>query len=189
MSKSHVAKKSYINFFVPVTLKSVQQLFNIIQDKLRSGTETITILISTPGGQVNAGITAYNFLMGIPAEVITHNTGQVDSIGMVIYCAGSKRHCSPNSRFLIHGIGFDAKAGQRFNEGILAERIEGLKNERITISEIISSNSKRSLKEVEDDMFKGVIWTPKQAIDYGLVHDIKTKLFEKGADVEQVREF
>ena len=189
MSKSPKTKKSYINFSVPVTVRSVQQLFQIIQSKLRSGTTTFTILISSPGGQVNAGITAYNFLMGIPAEVITHNTGQVDSIGVVIYCAGSKRYCSPNTRFLIHGIGFDAKPGQRFTESLVGEKLESLKQDRITISEIISLNSKRSLEEVEKDMFKGVVWTPKQAIDYGLAHEIKTKLFEKGADVEQVTEF
>ena len=68
MPKSRKVKKSHINFFVPVTLKSVQKLFEIVQKKLRNGAETITILISSPRGQVNAGITAYNFLMGIPVE-------------------------------------------------------------------------------------------------------------------------
>lgn len=174
---------------MPITLTSVQELVRIVQKKLMNGVESITILLSSPGGQVSAGITAYNFLMGIPAEVVTFNTGQVDSIGVVLYCAGLKRYCSPNSRFLIHGIGFDAIQGQRFDERYLAERIEGLKNERITISEIISSNSKMSLEQVEGDMFKGVILTPQQAIKYGLVHEIKKALFEKGADVEQVTNF
>jgi ATP-dependent protease ClpP protease subunit len=164
-------------------------MFDIIRNKLRNGTDAFTILISTPGGQVTPGITAYNFLKGIPAEVITHNMGQIDSIGVVIFCAGAKRYCSPNTRFLIHGIGFDTKEGERFNEGLLAERLEGLKSERITISKIISENSKRSLEEIERDMYKGVVWTPEQAIDYGLVHEIRTELFRKGEDVEQVREY
>jgi ATP-dependent Clp endopeptidase proteolytic subunit ClpP len=186
---SHNVRESYIVFPVPITLRSVQELFNILRNKLREGTESLTILISSPGGQVNAGISAYNFLKGIPAEVITHNTGQVDSIGVVVFCAGSKRYCSPDTRFLIHGIGFDAKEGQRFNEGLLAERLEGLKNERITVSKIISNNTKKSLEEVENDMYKGVVWTPEQSIDYGLVHEIRTQLFEKGAIVEQVNVF
>ena len=70
-------------------------------------------------------------------------------LGVAIYCAGSRRYCSPNSRFLIHGIGFDARQGQRFDERLLGERPEGPKNDRITISRIISENTRRSLEEVE----------------------------------------
>jgi len=32
-------------------------------------------------------------------------------------------------------------------------------------------------------MFKGITLTPEQAKDYGLVHEIKAELFEKGAEV------
>jgi ATP-dependent protease ClpP protease subunit len=77
MSKSKGIKKSYINFFVPVTQRSVQQLMAIIREKLRKGAETITILISSPGGQVSAGVTAHNFLKGIPAEVIACMLGHL----------------------------------------------------------------------------------------------------------------
>lgn len=186
MSKKQVKKKSYINLISPIDPQSVQRLINLIRNKLRSGFESFTIIISSPGGSTNSGITAYNYLKGIPAEIITHNIGIVHSIAVVVFCAGSKRYCSPNSQFLIHGIGFNAKEGQRFNETLLEERLQDMKNQRITISEIISQNSKKSLKEIEEAMYKGAVWTPKQATEYGLVHEIRAKLFEKGADVEQV---
>jgi ATP-dependent protease ClpP protease subunit len=32
------------------------------------------------------GLTAYNYLKGIPATVTTHNIGSVDSIGVALYC-------------------------------------------------------------------------------------------------------
>jgi ATP-dependent Clp protease protease subunit len=137
---------------------------------------------------VRAGIAAYNYLKGIPAEAITHNHGQTDSVAVVVFCAGSKRYCSSNARFLIHGIGFDAQPNQRFDERFLGERLEGLRNDRETISKIISENSNRSLKEVEEDMFRGVVWSSQQAIDFGLVHEIKGQLFEKGADVVSIVE-
>lgn len=179
-------EKSYVIFSVPVDISTAQKFINIILGKLKEGKKIITVLIASPGGQVSAGINIYNFLKGIPAEVITHNFGQSDSIAVTIFCAGSKRYCTPDSRFLIHGIGFDAAQGQRFDEGLLGERLEGLKNDRITISKIISANSKRSTKEVEDDMLKGVVWTPEQAVGNGLVHEIRRELFEKGADVVQI---
>jgi ATP-dependent protease ClpP protease subunit len=61
--------------------------------------------------------------------------------------------------------------------------LEGLKNERETLSKIISDNTKRSLKDVERDMFKGVVWIPQQAVEYGLVYEMKKELFPKGSDV------
>jgi ATP-dependent Clp protease protease subunit len=178
--------RAHINYTAGVTDKSVQQLLVAVQENLRRNVSSFTILISSPGGLVRAGIAAYNYLKGIPAEVITHNYGQADSIAILLFCAGSKRYSSPNARFLIHGIGFDAQPGQRFDERLLKERLEALKNERETISKIISENSKRSLQQVQEDMFQGVVWTPEQAKDYGLVHEIREPLFERGTTVTSI---
>jgi ATP-dependent Clp protease protease subunit len=158
----------------------------LVNAKIKEGKQRITVLISSPGGQVAAGISIHNFLRGLPVEIITHNFGQSDSISVIIFCAGTRRYTTPNSRFLIHGIGFDAKEGQRFDERLLGERLEGIKNERIVISTIISQNTTRSLENIETDMLRGVVWSPEQAIEYGLVHEIKSELYERGAEVSQV---
>jgi ATP-dependent Clp protease protease subunit len=177
---------SYIILSQAIDMNVAQRLVNLVLDRLRAGKTSIVVLISSPGGQVAGGMAIYNFLKGLPAEVITHNFGQADSIAVTIFCAGAKRYCTPDSRFLIHGIGFNVGQGERFDERSIGERLEALKNERLTISKIISENSKRTTKEIEDDMFKGVIWTPEQAVANGLVHQIKKELFEKGADVVQL---
>jgi ATP-dependent Clp protease protease subunit len=178
--------KSYIILSQLIDNNVAQRLTTLILEKLKAGKTTITILIASPGGQVAAGIAIYNLLKGLPTEIITHNFGQSDSIAVTIFCAGSKRYCTPDARFLIHGIGFNAGQGDRFDERLLGEKIEELKNSRITISKIISENSKRSTTEIEEGMLKGVVWTAEQAIANGLVHEIKQELFERGADVVQV---
>jgi len=181
-------KETYINYVAQITDRSVSQFLATVQNELQEGADKITVLISSPGGMVRDGISAYNYLKGIPAEVTTHNYGQTDSIAIVIFCAGSKRYCSPNARFLIHGIGFDAQPNQRFDERALRERLREIENERVTISKIISENSTRSLKEIEEEMFQGVVWNPQEAMKYGLVHEIREQLFEKGAKVINVLE-
>lgn len=178
--------KSYLILSQLIDVNIAQKLTTIVLEKLKLGKTSITLLISSPGGQVAAGISIYNFLKGIPAEVITHNFGQSDSIAVTIFCAGSKRYCTPDTRFLIHGIGFNAGQGERFDERLLGERLEAIKNERITLSKIISENSTKSIKEIEEDMLKGVVWTPEQAIANGLVHEVRKELFERGADVVQL---
>ena len=173
----------YIRYFGPIDDERVKKLMATVEQKLKEGRERFVILISSPGGQVFQGISAYNFLKGIPAEVITYNFGSVDSIAVCLFCAGSKRFCVPHGRFLIHGIGFDVPAGARFDEKSLGERITDLKNERETICRIIADNTGKKLEDVEQDMLKGITLTPEEAKGYGLVHEIKTELFEKQAEV------
>ena len=173
----------YIRYFGPIDDERVKKLLTTLEQKLKERRERFVVLISSPGGSVFQGISVYNFLKGIPAEVVTHNFGSVDSIAVCLYCAGTKRLCVPHARFLIHGIGFDAPAGARFDEKLLGERIANLKNERETICRIIADNTRKKLEDVEQDMFKGITLTSEQARDYGLVHEIKSELFEKQAEV------
>ncbi len=173
----------YVRYFGPIDDERVKKLMATLEQKLREGRERFVILISSPGGSVFQGISAYNFLKGIPAELVTHNFGSIDSIAVCLFCAGTKRLCVPHARFLIHGIGFDAPVGARFDEKLLGERIANLKNERETICRIITDNTGKKLEDVEQDMFTGITLTSEQAKDYGLVHEIKSELFEKQAEV------
>jgi ATP-dependent Clp endopeptidase proteolytic subunit ClpP len=173
----------YIRYFGPIDDERVKKLMATLEQKLKEGIERFVILISSPGGQVFHGISAYNFLKGIPAEIQTHNFGSTDSSAICLFCAGAKRLCVPHGRFLIHGIGFDVQAGARFNEKSLGEHMTRLKNERETICRIIADNTGKKLEDIEQDMLNAITLTAEQAKDYGLVHEIKSDLFEKGAEV------
>ena len=173
----------YIRYFGPIDDERVKKLMATLEQKLKEGVERFVILISSPGGQVSPGVSAYNFLKGIPTEVVAHNFGSIDSMAICLFCAGSKRLCVPHARFLIHGIGLNVSAGARFDEKSMGEHITRLKNERETICRIIADNTGKKLEDVEQDMFNGITLTAEQAKDYGLVHEIKSELFEKGAEV------
>jgi len=175
-------KTAYINFFGQINPQSTAHLMSVIQQKLKDGVERFVILISSGGGQVRSGISAYNFLKGIPAEVITHNYGDVSSVAIVLFCAGSKRMCVPNARFLLHGIVLNVEK-TRFNEKSLTERLKGLKIDRENIAKVIAANSDKTEEEVDEDMLEGITLNPHEAIEYGLVHDIKPELIEKGAEL------
>ena len=173
----------YIRYFGPIDDERVKKLMTTLEQKLKEGIERFAILISSPGGQVSPGVSAYNFLKGIPAEVITHNFGSIDSMAVCLFCAGSERLCVPHGRFLIHGIGLNIAAGTRFDEKSIGEHISRLKNERETICRIIADNTGKKLEDVEQDMFSGITLTAEQAKDYGLVSEIKSELFKKQAEV------
>lgn len=169
----------YINFNLQINPESTQAFFKIIQKQLSEGMEKLHLLISSPGGNVDPGIAIYNFLKGLPIEVNTHNYGSCDSIAALVFCAGKNRYTVNNSRFLIHGIGITMK-DQRFNESQLEETLKSIKNQRETISKIIAKECNKKLEDVENDMLKGIILTPQEAIGYGLATEVKDELISKG---------
>jgi len=174
---------TYIRFFAAINVKTVNALIQTIERKLKEGAERFVLLISSGGGNVGSGISGYNFLRGIPAEVTTHNFGVVDSVAVVLFCGGAKRLCVPHARFLLHGIGFDVNNPTRFDEKRLDEEMKGLRMHRENIGRIIADSCGRGTKEVDQDILASVVLGSKQAVDYGLVHEIKSDLLPKGVEV------
>ena len=174
---------TYIRFTKGVDEASIQQLMNVIQQELSRGVNHFVILMSSPGGSVHWGVTAYTFLKGIPADVETHAFGRVNSVAIPIYCAGRRRYTTPNSSFMMHGVGFNVPANTRFDEKSLDERMKSLKNDINSIAKIIAENSVKSEEEIKDAMYVGTVLTTEQAVEYGLVHEVKEELFQRRARV------
>jgi ATP-dependent Clp protease protease subunit len=102
------------------------KLFTAIDAFVAAGVERIHLLINTPGGSVNDGIAIFNYLRGCNVEVITHNFGMVDSIGGVIFCAGSKRLSVPHARFLVHPVAMTFPEKATVGGQALLERLNSL---------------------------------------------------------------
>lgn len=175
--------KVVIRFMAEVNQQSTHSLINTVEAQLAGGAKKIKILISSLGGSVFHGISAYNFLKGIPAEVETHNFGSVDSIATVIFCAGTKRYCVPNARFLIHSVGWGSQSPVRFEEKQINELLNGLKIDRENIAKIVAENCKKTQKQIEDVMFEGTTLSPQEAKDFGLVHEVSKILTDQTTQI------
>jgi hypothetical protein len=46
-------------------------------------------------------------------QLVTHNVGNVDSIGTVIYLAGEERFACPQATFMLHGVSFQTPTTAR----------------------------------------------------------------------------
>jgi len=176
-------KPVVIRFFAPVIDATVNALMNSVDQKMKQGIKDFIILVSSPGGSVIHGLSAYNYLKGLPASITTHNFGSVDSIGIVIYCAGSKRLSVPQARFLFHGVSAQFRGEQNLDEKLLEERLKGLRIDMENIAKVVAANTGKSAKEVTDAMFERITLNPEEAQSWGLVHEIKSELFEAGSEV------
>lgn len=175
-------KPTIIKFLGPVIEETINALMAAIDQKMIKGAKEFILLISSPGGSVFHGLSAYNYLKGLPVEISTHNFGSVDSIGVILYCAGKKRYSSPQARFLIHGVTANFPKCS-LEEKQLEERIKGLKIDMENIAKVIAANTGKKINEVTDAMLDRTTLNPEEAKKWGLVHEIKSELFELGSEV------
>ncbi len=176
-------KPVVIRFFAPVIDATVNTLMSAVDQKMKQGAKEFIILISSPGGSVIHGLSAYNYLKGLPASITTHNFGSVDSIGIVIYCAGSRRLSVPQARFLFHGVNVQFRGEQNLEEKLLVERLNGLKMDMENIAKIVATNTGKNVKDITNAMIERTTLNPEEAQSWGLVHEIKSELFEEGSEV------
>jgi ATP-dependent protease ClpP protease subunit len=176
-------KPVVIRFFAPVIDATVNALMSAVDQKMKQGIKDFIILISSPGGSVIHGLSAYNYLKGLPASITTHNFGSVDSIGIVLYCAGSKRLSVPQARFLFHGVNVQFKGEQNLDEKLLEERLKGLRIDMENIAKVIAANTGKNAEDVTNAMIERTTLNPEEAQSWGLVHEIKSELFEAGSEV------
>jgi len=177
----------YVKFFAPVMQDSINVLMQVVDKKLNQGAKKMGLLISTPGGDVFYGLSAYNYLRGIPLEITTHNFGSADSIGVVLYCAGTRRLSVPHARFLLHGVMCNFTQPASLEEKQLEERLKGLQIDMGNIARIIADTIRKDKQQILQDMQNRTTLYPEQAIEYGLVHEIKSELFEAGAEVISIQ--
>lgn len=98
-------RRDVFHFYGPVTRGSIQNLRNMIFEAVyQHDSDDITLVISSEGGDLNPGFTAYQFLRSLPATITTVNMCTVESIAVPIYLAGEQRMAMQGSRFLLHSF-------------------------------------------------------------------------------------
>ncbi|MDH4292164.1 MAG: hypothetical protein OEV56_06105, partial [Dehalococcoidia bacterium] len=63
------------------------------------------------------------------------------------------------------------------------ERLKGLRIDMENIAKVIAANTGKSAKDATDAMIERITLNPEEARSWGLVHEIKSELFEEGSEV------
>ncbi|WP_322806618.1 ClpP family protease [Thermanaerothrix sp.] len=181
-------KKSTFGLWHLLFLKRQTNYYNTLVMRFGTNANEYIYYMSSPGGSVFHGLSIYNFLKGIPTEVFTYNFSTVDSIGIVIYCAGSKRFSVHHARFLIHGVRFNISGNASFDDKQIEEHLKSLRIDQENIARVIADTPGKPLHKIEEDMNNHITLNPNQAKDYGLVHEIKSELLPIDVDFFVIRE-
>jgi len=178
---------AYIRLFAPVDNNSMIALLSICDQIVARGTGRIHLLISTPGGSVFHGISVYNYLRGLPVELVTHNFGAVDSTGLVVFSAGKTRLSVPNARILMHGVSATVPGPAALTEDQLQESLKSLRIDASYIARIIAEHSRKTEKEIHEAMLVKTTFDPKEAIAFGLVDRIEPVEIPAGTNVYAIQ--
>lgn len=163
------------------------QLFGILQDNLTSypSLKTIKVLLSSDGGYVESGFRIHNYLRGLHErhglQVVTHNTGSVQSAAVDIYCSGNQRIASPYSVFMVHDSSREIEGRYDVKEIKNLEEEDSLGT---NASHRIFSDCTNVPIKAADGMFaEQSYFGPDQALELGLAHSITPATFDRSADI------
>jgi len=137
----------------------------------------IMLYINSPGGSVTAGLAIFDTMQHIRADVNTICLGQAASMGAFLLSAGTpgKRMALPHSRILIHQP-LGGAQGQATDIQIQAAEIGRIKR---TLNELLAKHTGQSFKKIEKDTDRDYIMTPEEALEYGMVDKVITKIEKK----------
>ena len=176
----------YIRLLAPITPDTANALLQSIDNLLKMKVEKIHLLISSPGGDVSQGIAIHNYLKHLPIELSTYNIGIVDSIGVIIYCAGKNRFCDSRARFLIHNPKLNLQGTFQLDEKQLSEFLKSLQNDKENIAGIISDTTGHAISEIMDLMSQPTTFTEKEAKELGLVNSISELIIPFGTNITTI---
>lgn len=173
----------YVSFSAEIIPSTTESLISVMTGCATAQVQKVYLLISTPGGSVMNGMNLYNILKGMPFELITHNVGNVDSIGNAVFLAGEKRYATANATFMFHGVGFNASQNQRFEEKNLRERLGSILSDQRRIGNIMSQHTNLSSEEISRLFREAQTKDARYAIDKGIIHEVRDAQIPTGCPV------
>ena len=176
-------KVVYVSFSAEIIPKTTESLIAALSNCANAQAAEVRLLLSTPGGQVMSGINLYNVLKAMPFRLVTHNVGNVDSIGNAVFLAGEHRIACPHSTFMFHGVGFDSPAGLRLEEKFLRERLDGILADQNRIASIIAERTNLSSKQIKPLFREAKTKDATYAVGAGIVHEVLDLNVPAGAPV------
>ncbi|MBR1377215.1 MAG: ATP-dependent Clp protease proteolytic subunit [Bacilli bacterium] len=132
--------------------------------------DDISMYINSPGGVITSGMAIYDTMNFIKSDVSTICIGMAASMAAVLLSSGKKgkRYILPNGEVMIHQP-LGGAEGQATEIKIAAERILKLKDK---LNKILSKNTGKNLKVIEEDTERDYFLSSKEALEYGIVDEI-----------------
>lgn len=176
----------YVSFSAEIIPSTTEALIAVMAQCANQGVPEVHLLLSTPGGAVMNGLNLYNVLRAMPFTLVTHNVGNVDSIGNAIFLAGERRYACPHSTFMFHGVGFDSPVGLRLEEKFLRERLDGILADQKRIGSILEERTQLTKEDVATLFLEATTKDAPYAASVGIVDEVRDVDIPPGSPIQSL---
>ena len=139
----------------------------------------ITLYIDSPGGSVTAGLSIYDVMQAVSADIHTVCVGTAASMAAVLFAAGDRREILRHGEVMVHdplvsgGISGSALAVQDKSDRLMAKRK--------VLCGILAQHTGKTLKQIYKVTAKDTYFGAEEAVQYGLADAVIEKLERRSA--------
>lgn len=138
-----------------------------------SGAE-ITLLINSPGGDVNSGLALYDVMKSLSCPIRTVCLGTAASMAAILFAAGNRREILPHGRVMIHDpLIPDSSGGSALQMQAVSDR---LLQSRKVLCTILAECTGKSLQQIYRKTCKDTYFDAEGAVAFGLADCIVHKI-------------
>jgi ATP-dependent Clp protease protease subunit len=177
-------KTVYVSFSAEINAGTTESLIGAMANLANQGASEVRFLMSTPGGAVMNGINIYNVLRAMPFKLVTHNVGNMDSIGNAIFLAGEERYACAHSTFMFHGVSANFLPGTtQLDAKQLRENLGNVDADELRIGSIIEQRSKLTQAQVRTFFREAHTMDATEATSAGIIDEIRDVQIPAGSPV------
>ena len=138
-----------------------------------SGAE-ITLLINSPGGDVNSGLALYDVMKSLSCPIRTVCLGTAASMAAILFAAGNRREILPHGRVMIHDpLIPDSSGGSALQMQAVSDR---LLQSRKVLCTILAECTGKNLQQIYRKSCKDTYFDAEGAVAFGLADCIVHKI-------------
>lgn len=132
--------------------------------------DDIYLYINSVGGSVSSGLAIYDTMNLVRSDICTLGIGTAASMGAFLLSSGTvgKRYSLPNTNIMIHQV-LSSFEGCTNNIKDSTDRMIELQKK---LNKILSKNTKKSIKKIENDIKKDFYMSAVEACEYGLIDKV-----------------
>ena len=164
-------KIAWINFEFAITWERVNFLQEVVTNLIARGIMTMTLMISSTGGEITAALSMYNFLTSVGIKLTTYNVGNTYSAAVLVFLAGERRVADRSTQFIIHPSSAVVGAGA-LSIGDLSDRVESLGRDTARVLDVLMARTKITKEQGDAMLHKLTFIDSQRALDLGILTEI-----------------